>query len=216
MDTQGQIDFRIVRSQVQRCREILKTLTERSAEGDPLHAWLPLSHLIEEAIEPYKVFEKDIRVTAGPAPGLEGAPAEEPISERRPGVVYGLTNLVENAVDFASKSVEIVAGWTADRVTITIADDGPGFPPSILSTLGEPYVTTRGGPDRTPTSEDQGGGLGLGFFIAKTLLERSGAEIEIANREPAQSGAVVQISWPRKSFEQQVSTEDKLRASGSL
>ena len=209
-------DVALLRSQVQRCREILKTLTERSAEGDPLHAWLPLSHLIEEAIEPYKVFEKDIRVTAGPAPGLEGAPAEEPISERRPGVVYGLTNLVENAVDFASKSVEIVAGWTADRVTITIADDGPGFPPSILSTLGEPYVTTRGGPDRTPTSEDQGGGLGLGFFIAKTLLERSGAEIEIANREPAQTGAVVQISWPRKSFEQQVSTEDKLRASGSL
>lgn len=209
-------DVALLRSQVQRCREILRTLTERSAEGDPLHAWLPLSHLIEEAIEPYRVFEKDIKVTAGPAPGLEGPLAEEPISERRPGVVYGLTNLVENAVDFATRSVEIVAGWTADRVTITIADDGPGFPPSILSTLGEPYVTTRGGPDRTPTSEDQGGGLGLGFFIAKTLLERSGAEIEIANREPVQTGAVVQISWPRKAFEQQVSTEDKLRASGSL
>ena len=209
-------DVALLRTQVHRCREILKTLTQRSAEGDPLHAWLPLSHLIEEAIEPYRVFEKEIRVTAGPAPGLEGKAAEEPISERRPGVVYGLTNLVENAVDFAQSHVEVLAGWTADRVTITIADDGPGFPPPILATLGEPYVTTRGAPDRSPTVDDQGGGLGLGFFIAKTLLERSGAEIEIANREPTQTGAVVQISWPRKAFEQRVSTEDRLRASGSL
>jgi len=205
-------DVNLLRTQVQRCREILKTLTERSAEGDPLHAWLPLSHLIEEAIEPYRVFEKEIRVTAGPAPGLDGKSAEEPVSERRPGVVYGLTNLVENAVDFAKGHVEILAGWTAERVTITIADDGPGFRPTILSTLGEPYVTTRGGPDRAPSAEDQGGGLGLGFFIAKTLLERSGAEIEIANREPAQSGAVVQISWPRATFESHMSNEDRLRA----
>jgi len=181
-----------------------------------LHAWLPLSHLIEEAIEPYKVFEKDIRVTAGPAPGLDGAAAEEPISVRRPGVVYGLTNLVENAVDFASKTVDVVAGWTADRVTITIADDGPGFSPAMLATLGEPYVTTRGGPDRDPAANDQGGGLGLGFFIAKTLLERSGAEIDIANREPSLTGAVVQISWPRQAFESRISTEDRLRASGAL
>jgi two-component system sensor histidine kinase RegB len=208
-------DVSLLRSQVQRCREILKTLTERSAEGDPLHTWLPLSHLIEEAIEPYRVFEKEIRVTAGPAPGLDGKAAEEPVSERRPGVVYGLTNLVENAVDFASRAVDIVAGWTADRVTITIADDGPGFPHSILSTLGEPYVTTRGAPERSPSEQDHGGGLGLGFFIAKTLLERSGAEIEIANREPAATGAVVQISWRREVFESRVPPDERLRLSGA-
>jgi len=208
-------DVTLLRTQVQRCREILKTLTERSAEGDPLHAWLPLSHLIEEAIEPYRVFEKEIKVTAGPAPGLQGPAAQEPISVRRPGVVYGLTNLVENAVDFAAAHVEVLAGWTADRVTITIADDGPGFPPAILSTLGEPYVTTRGSPDRAPSADDHGGGLGLGFFIAKTLLERSGAEIEFANREPALTGAVVQISWPRLAFEKAVSAEDRLQDTGS-
>jgi len=194
-------DIELLRSQAQRCREILRTLTERSALGDPLHAYLPLSHLIDESVEPFRVFEKEIVVAAGPAPGLEGAPAEEPVSQRRPGVVYGLTNLVENAVDFAHSRVDILAGWTADRVTITIADDGPGFPPSILGALGDPYVTTRGGPDRPAAKDEQAGGLGLGFFIAKTLLERSGAEIEIANREPAQSGAVVQVSWPRAIFQ---------------
>ena len=147
---------------------------------------------------------------------VHGVAAEEPISDRRPGVVYGLTNLVENAVDFAAAQVEVLASWTADRVTLTIADDGPGFPPAILSTLGEPYVTTRGGPDRLPSADDQGGGLGLGFFIAKTLLERSGAEIEIANREPLLTGAVVQVSWPRAAFEKPVSTDDRLPAPGPL
>ena len=199
-------DVELLRSQAQRCREILRTLTERSALGDPLHAYLPLSHLIDEAVEPFRVFEKEISVATGPSPGLEGKSAEEPVSERRPGVVYGLTNLVENAVDFARTRVDILAGWTADRVTITITDDGPGFPPGILGSLGDPYVTTRGHPERPGVKEEQSadrqaGGLGLGFFIAKTLLERSGAEIEIANREPAQSGAVVQVSWPRAKFQ---------------
>ena len=194
-------DIDLLRSQAQRCREILRTLTERSAQGDPLHAWLPLSHLIDEAVEPFRVFDKEIQVTTGPAPGLDGKSVDEPVSERRPGVVYGLTNLVENAVDFASSRVDILAGWTSDRVTITITDDGPGFPPSILGSLGDPYVTTRGAPDRLPAQDEQAGGLGLGFFIAKTLLERSGAELEIANREPVQSGAVVQISWHRSKFE---------------
>ncbi len=201
-------DVELLRSQVQRCRVILKTLTEKSAQGDPLHAFLPLSHLIEEAVEPYRVFEKEIKITAGPAPGLDGDAAKEPISERRPGVVYGLTNLVENGIDFAQTRVEIIAGWTAERVTITIADDGPGFAPAILGTLGDPYVTSRGA-DRTQTKDDQGGGLGLGFFIAKTLLERSGAEIDVANREQPQSGAVVQISWPRASFEKPIPRDDR-------
>ncbi len=194
-------DVELLRSQALRCREILRTLTERSAIGDPLHAYLPLSHLIEEAVEPFRVFEKDIQVASGPAPGLEGTAAAEPVSERRPGVVYGLTNLVENAVDFARTRVDILAGWTADRVTITITDDGPGFQPGILGSLGDPYVTTRGAADRPALQDEQAGGLGLGFFIAKTLLERSGAEIEIANREPSQSGAVVQVSWPRAKFQ---------------
>ena len=112
-------------------------------------------------------------------------------------------------IDFAQTRVEIIAGWTAERVTITIADDGPGFAPAILGTLGDPYVTSRGA-DRTQTKDDQGGGLGLGFFIAKTLLERSGAEIDVANREQPQSGAVVQISWPRASFEKPIPRDDRL------
>lgn len=199
-------DVALLRSQALRCREILKRLSQRDDENDPLHVRLPLSHLIAEAIEPFEVFEKSIDVTAAPRPDAAGPAAEEPITERWPGLVYGLTNIIENAVDFASSKVDIHAEWDADLVIIVITDDGTGFLPSIMRSIGDPYVTSRpsrAGPGQEQVSEERhgtGGGLGLGFFMARTLLERSGASIELANRTPPERGAVVRISWPRAAF----------------
>ncbi len=195
-------DIALLKSQAQRCREILTTLTTRSEEGDPLHRYMPVSHLIEEAIEPFFVFEKVIDFRARPSKGVSGPAAEEPVGQRRPGILHSLTNIVENAVDFAQDSIDILAEWDADRVTIVISDDGPGFPPHLIGSLGDPYVTTRPIEDRRGSEKREGGGLGLGFFIAKTLLERSGAQISLANRPEPLTGAVVRISWTRASFEQ--------------
>jgi len=107
---------------------------------------------------------------------------------------------LENAVDFANEKVGIFAGWNSQSVTVTIIDDGPGFSPEIIERIGEPYVTTR----RRRRNEDvtEGGGLGLGFFIAKTLLERSGATLSFKNRMMPDHGAVVAIQWARADFEQ--------------
>ena len=77
---------------------------------------------------------------------------------------------------------------------VTVRDDGPGFSPAILGRLGEPYLTER---DR----EGAAGGLGLGFFISKTLLERTGAKLEVRNRRPPNQGAMVKTVWPRSSIE---------------
>jgi two-component system sensor histidine kinase RegB len=124
------------------------------------------------------------------------------VGERRPGVIYGLGNLVENAVDFAATRVDITAAWSARDVVITIADDGPGVSPLVVDALGEPYITTRPAP-RTPQSKDGApSGMGLGFFIAKTLLERSGATVTLENRQAPDTGAVAQITWPRAVFEE--------------
>ena len=198
----------IIREQAQRCREILETLANRMNERDPLHAHLPLTHLISEAVEPYRVFEKEFRIDAQPAAGVTGEAAKEPVAERRPGVIHGLSNIVENAADFARSRVDIASEWTEDRVTITIADDGPGIAQALLGTLGEPYVTTRplSGPQQDASEGMHSGGMGLGFFIAKTLLERSGAELELANREPPLSGAIVHITWSRAAFEARPAT----------
>jgi two-component system, sensor histidine kinase RegB len=114
-------------------------------------------------------------------------------------VLHGLGNLVENAVDFASLEVVVTADWTPDTVRIIIADDGPGFAPDVIGKLGEPYVTTRG--ISRHKSQEGEFGLGLGFFIAKTLLERFGATVELANQPPPQTGAIVTVSWPRAAMD---------------
>ncbi|MEZ5923021.1 MAG: ActS/PrrB/RegB family redox-sensitive histidine kinase [Hyphomicrobiaceae bacterium] len=209
-------DIALLKSQAQRCREILTTLTTRSEEGDPLHKHLPVSHLIEEAIEPFLVFDKLIDFRARPAKGVSGPAIEEPVGQRKPGILHSLTNIVENAVDFAQDSVDILAEWDEDRVTIVISDDGPGFPPHLIGAIGDPYVTTRPLAQRTNGGKREGGGLGLGFFIAKTLLERSGAQISLANRPEPMTGAMVRISWPRKSFEDRPDVGDDMATAAAL
>ena len=199
--TQLADDLALLQTQATRCREILKKLTRTPSEPDLLHAHMSVTQLIEEAASPYRGFSAELVVAAHPEAGIDGAPSPEPIGERRPGVIYGLGNLVENAVDFAGTRVEITATWSAQLVAITIADDGPGVPPDVMDALGEPYVTTRPAPPRGPTTDGEPSGLGLGFFIAKTLLERSGATVSLDNRERPSHGAVVKISWSREVFE---------------
>jgi len=193
-------DLALLQSQAARCRDILKKLTRGPTEPDPLHARMTITQLIEEAAGPYRGFTTEFVVTASPEPGSEGAAAQEPVGERRPGVIYGLGNLVENAVDFARTRVEITARWSAREVVITIADDGSGVPPDVLDALGEPYITTRPARPRGHTKDGEPSGLGLGFFIAKTLLERSGAAVALENRDWPTMGAVVKVSWPREAF----------------
>ena len=190
-------DLALLQTQAVRCREILRKLTRGPTEPDPLHARMSITQLIEEAAGPYRGFGAEIVVRAAPEPG---GPPQEPVGERQPGVLYGFGNLVENAVDFARERVEITASWSARQVVIEIADDGPGFAADVMDALGEPYITTR--PARRGQAKDAGpAGLGLGYFIAKTLLERSGAAVTLDNRERPSRGAIVRITWPREAFE---------------
>jgi two-component system, sensor histidine kinase RegB len=191
-------DIALLKSQSQRCRDILAKLTSLSGQPDQLLARLPLSHLLEEVVEPYRVFGIDIVV----APPQGAGP--QPVGQRNPAIVYGLANLVENAVDFAQSRVDIGREWTESEVAVTIADDGPGFASDIIDRIGEPYVTSRG---QTANDDDDAGGLGLGFFIAKTLLERTGARLHFANRTAPATGAVVRVVWPRAVMDAEVKQE---------
>jgi two-component system sensor histidine kinase RegB len=196
-------DLALLQDQAERCREILRKLTRGTQQPDPLLARVSVREMIEEAAAPYRGFNTRIAIRAVPA-NADGDPAAaaEPVGNRRPGVIYGLGNLVENAVDFASTRVEITATWSAREVVITIADDGPGVSTLVMDALGEPYITTRPAP-RAPLSKDGApSGMGLGFFIAKTLLERSGATVTLENRQPPDTGAIAQVAWPRAVFEE--------------
>ena len=124
----------------------------------------------------------------------------EPTCVRNPGVLYGLGNLVENAIDFATERVRIIARWSDTVCIVAIEDDGPGFAAGVVMSLGEPYLTTK--TDRKAKTDDNAG-LGLGLFIAKTLLERSGASVTTANAQPPGKGARVTVLWRRAEFERE-------------
>ena len=186
-------DVRLLREQATRCRDILAKLTELSAGGEPFDR-MPLTALIEEVVAPHRNFGVSIEVTA------PSDRATEPVGARNPAILYGLGNLLENAVDFARDRVSVDVRWNEDSVAVTISDDGPGFAPEILARIGEPYVTSRRR-HQDDTGEEPAG-LGLGFFIAKTLLERSGATLSFQNRLGPQRGAIIRLNWSRSDFEQ--------------
>ncbi|MEZ5854761.1 MAG: ATP-binding protein [Hyphomicrobiaceae bacterium] len=196
-------DVQLLRSQAERCRDILRTLTRSpGAQDDPHHVSLPVTQLLQEAAMPHATPAIKLEISAhAQEPGTDTSTNREPIAIRRPGVIYGLGNIVENATDFAETKVEVQARWTERDLVITIADDGPGFAPDIIDTLGEPYVTTRPSGKRLGHTGHEASGLGLGFFIAKTLLERSGARIALENRMAPAHGAIVRVSWPRSEFD---------------
>ena len=189
-------DVRLLREQATRCRNILAKLTELSATGEPFDR-TPLSSLIEEVVAPHRNFGVAIDVTAPPGRN------SEPVSARNPAIVYGLGNLLENAVDFARTRVMVATQWDEEIVEVTISDDGPGFAPEIMGRIGEPYVTSR--KRNANDSDEMPTGLGLGFFIAKTLLERSGATLGFENRSFPERGAIVTLRWSRSDFERPLS-----------
>ncbi|MCB1528051.1 MAG: ActS/PrrB/RegB family redox-sensitive histidine kinase [Hyphomicrobiaceae bacterium] len=195
-------DLVLLRDQAARCREILQKLTRTPGEQDDWYARLTLRELVDEASQAYRCGPTVVTVEAGPDTLASGTGVLEPIVVRRPGLIYGLGNLIENAVDYAERGVAIDARWSQTTVSISIADDGPGFAPELIETLGEPYISTRR-QNALKQQRSRAGGLGLGFFIAKTLLERSGAQISLENRQKPEHGAIVTVSWPRDSFERQ-------------
>lgn len=191
-------DVNLLITQSDRCREILRELSQRPEGGDrgdsPFNR-MPLSALAEASAAPHRKEGVEVSVEVDPVnragatgdgSGFEGA---QPVVARNPEILHGLGNLVENAVDFAKSRVALQVGWTDNEISIELEDDGPGFDRGILGALGEPYVTTRREAD----------GMGLGVFIAKTLLEHTGARVAFSNR--GGGGARVAITWPRAILE---------------
>jgi two-component system, sensor histidine kinase RegB len=182
-------------SESSRCREILAGLDDhRDEPGKSPFASLPLTALIETAAEPRGTGRVEIVFDDGPAPGFETCP--EPQVAHSAEIVHGLGSIIENAVQFARDEVVVTTLWTPASIEVKIADDGPGFPTHILPVIGEPYVSSRKG-----TGEH----MGLGLFIAQTLLERTGATVTFANGPDG--GALITVRWPRMALETAAVTE---------
>ncbi len=192
-------DAQLIRDQADRCRDILKSMGRAGKDDRQLHQ-VPLGALLREAAEPHANRGRNLVFSL--VPGLRGN-GQEPTVQRSPEVIHGLRNLIQNAVDFARSTVWIDGEWTDRSVIIRIADDGDGYPTDLIGRIGDPFVRRR--PGRAPRRRKGYDGMGLGLFIAKTLLERSGAMLTFANGAgesfpdsdaPVRSGARVEAVWP--------------------
>jgi two-component system, sensor histidine kinase RegB len=180
-------DMALISSQTARCREILGQLSRTPEAGGLAGEFsrVGLATLMEEAADSYRTADVRVDIAVSGEPWAEDVP-------RHPEVLHGLANFIENAADFARSSVTVQGHWDEETLQVTVADDGPGFSTGILSHLGEPYISSR------QLDDDGGGGLGLGVFIAKTLLERTGSRVKFSNRRGG--GAEVVIIWPRSAL----------------
>jgi len=185
-------DAELLIAQAQRCRDILRRLGEMPAAADEVHERMSLLQFVREVVEPYA--DEDAVQVEAVVTGAAGVPA--PDVWRWPEVLHAMTSLVENAFDFARKEILVTARFDAETVAVEVRDDGPGFSPQVLAKLGEPYVTSRPGAEGSRTGHI---GMGLGFFIAKTLLERTGAVVEFRNGR--RGGAIVAAKWKRAKIE---------------
>jgi two-component system sensor histidine kinase RegB len=205
-------DAALIRDQADRCRDILRSMG-RAGKDDKHMQRAPIDTVIREAAEPHVGRGKQIEFHVAP---MGDGDARQPVIMRQPEIVHGLRNLVQNAVDFAQSRVWVEASWTSQVILIRISDDGAGFPPGLIGRLGDPLLRRRrseGERAKRPEYE----GMGLGLFIAKTLLERSGARLSFRNgsdpfltdQEVAErSGAIVEVIWPRSRISPAADAEE--------
>lgn len=198
-------DAELIRAQADRCRDILLSMG-RTGKDDLHLRQAPIETIVREAAEPHLDRGKEVRFNVTPQ---EGASLTQPIIQRRPEIIHGLRNLIQNAVDFSRSKVTVEMTWSQDVIDVRISDDGRGFPQSVIGRIGDPYVRRRRMSEdgaRRPGYE----GMGLGLFIAKTLLERSGATLTFSNSRrhghaswtgQATGGAVIDVSWPRTTLQ---------------
>jgi two-component system sensor histidine kinase RegB len=191
-------DARLIRQQADRCRDILRSMGR--AGKDDLHMRsAPFGAVVREAAEPHADRGIAVHYDFVPDPG---APEDQPMVWRKPEVIHGLRNLVQNAVDFAATQIWADASWGGGEIRLRITDDGPGYPQDLLGRLGDPFLSRRA---RAQSPARPGyEGMGLGLFIAKTLLERSGARVTFMNAsdpflsaedKEERGGAIVEVIW---------------------
>lgn len=208
-------DAQLIGEQADRCRDILKDMG-RSGKDDTHVHHAPISAVIAEAAAPHMDRGKMILVRIDGAPQTEHVPSQPEIS-RQPEIIHGLRNLVQNAVDFAAARVWIDISWDDKELRIHIGDDGLGYPPDLIGKIGDPFVRKRSEKKKSEATRPEYEGMGLGLFIAKTLLERSGARLTFANgsevpgkrsRSPVgppelalPTGAIVEVVWQLSDIE---------------
>ena len=181
-------DIELLKSQIDRCSEILKKLTLNPLiEDDFIDRNLTMRDYINEIVKSFQEISKKKFIVKSQQ-DLNSLNIVKSIE-----IVYGLRNFIGNANKFANQKIFIELKSNNDFTEITIVDDGEGYSKDILSKIGEPYIKSLKSSTKSKT------GLGLGIFIGKTLLEKNYAMILCKNSKD-KGGAEVNIKWRNKKL----------------
>ena len=181
-------DVELLVSQVDRCNEILKKLSLNPViEDDFIDKDITLHNYVKEIVNSFKeISNKNFIINA--EQNYNSFEVSKSIE-----VVYGIRNFIGNANKFAKKNIYISITSDSENSSISIEDDGLGFPKDILTKIGDPYIKS------LQSNNKSKAGLGLGIFIGKTLLEKNKAKLLIRNSE-TRGGAEIKIEWSNKDL----------------
>ena len=181
-------DIELLSSQVERCNEILKSLTLNPVEEDDfIDKDLSIRDYLIEIISSFREISKK-NFVLNYDQDLNVRKITKSIE-----IVYGLRNFIGNANKFSKETIYIDLKSNSEITEINIEDDGPGYPNDIMPKIGEPYLRSNNLLEKSKI------GLGLGLFIGKTLLEKNFATINCRNSK-GRKGARVTIRWENKDL----------------
>lgn len=196
-------DIQIIRREAEKCRVILSNLSRNGLHQNPddMLNNAALDDVITNLIETRSAGiadEKQVHFSIKDS--IKNSASAVPHIRTLPELIYSIGNVLDNALAFATHNVWVVVSYDTTQITIEISDDGTGFAPDILARLGTPYNTSYNKGHNTNNKES----MGLGFFIAQSLLGRLGGTCRAENLSDKEShkiiGARVVISVPLESI----------------
>ncbi|MBL8479514.1 MAG: HAMP domain-containing protein [Sterolibacteriaceae bacterium] len=157
-------------SQVEAMKNMVNDFRDYARTPLPQLAPVELRALLNEVLGLYENSRASIAVEPAPTPGPL-PPVMADANQLRQVLHNVLTNAQDALVDVDAGRITIATARDAGRIRLTVRDNGPGFPPQILSRAFEPYVTTKSK------------GTGLGLAIVKKIVDDHGGEIRLANEQ---------------------------------
>jgi two-component system sensor histidine kinase RegB len=168
-------DARLVRAEVERCHAILQRLCIDAGQvmGEAF-ARVPVGELVARALAGL-----DARPAISAA--FDADVGELALSVPPRALGQALHGVLKNAQDASPEGapVSLAVARAGENVTFTVSDRGPGMPPEVLARAGEPFFTTK----------PAGKGMGLGLFLARSVVERLGGVVTVETRGPTRAGA---------------------------
>lgn len=176
-------DLRLIREEVDRCRKILDRMAAQAGEisGEAVTLCTP-DEILEDILSGLRLRS---RVNKLLGPGTDQVRLRMP----KTALAQALRGIVQNALDASpsAQSVDLSAVVAGKKLRITCRDHGPGMPAEVLARAGEPFFTTKG----------VGRGMGLGLFLARSVIERLGGTLDLTSSpDPADTGTTALIDLP--------------------